>query len=217
MFKTARAALTSRAFIGQATVSFIINFLINWGFAYGSYGQWGGEKNTAAWPVIYGVQWNAKQGSCLLLDVPLTAFLLSFFCVLLATNGARKDVLERKCDTLDPAVTSAGLWLYTPVRFRGLLLRSAASGVYFTSLIGFPSFLLFWAAAGGGGIPGFAYTLAKGFWAAALSLPVYVVVFMAAIDARNFPELELEALRARTGGGEIDSSPIPLVGNVALV
>lgn len=216
MFTTAVQALSSKAFIGQLIVTMLINFGVNFGFAWGTYSEWGGHTSRASWPVIYATQWNPELNSSLAMDVPLTSFLLACLCTLLATNGAMKDVRDKKCDMLDSRVTATGWWLYTPVRVHNLLLRSLAAGVYFTILVGIPTFFLLWACTGNNGMPGFAYVMFKGFWAMALSASVYVCVFMAAIDRRNFPELEFESLQSKAGG-EIDATPIPLVGNVARV
>jgi hypothetical protein len=140
-------------------------------------------------------------GSCLALDMLLTSFAMGYFCTLLATGGTQKEVRDRKCDTLLHHEFNRGYWLLTPVPIRDLCLRSFAMGIYTFALVGVPSFLIAWASIGNGFINGYSYTVFKGLWCMFLSVPVYTLVFPAAIDKRNFPELEFEALLQKVGGG----------------
>ena len=127
----------------------------------------------------------------------LTAFAMGFMCCLLATGGTQKQVLARKCDTLVHTAFAEGFWRYTPTPIRDLCARSFAMGLFFAALVGAPSFLLAWAAIGGGLMNGYSYTVFKGVWAMLMSAPLYALVFPAAIDRRNFPEIEFEDLLQR--------------------
>jgi hypothetical protein len=199
VFKTAAESYRSQTFIGQVILTMMINFGINFGLEYATLSKWGDRSNTAAWPSLEMWVLNSDVNSCLGMDVLLTSFLVAFMCTLLATGGTQKEVREKKCDTLDPSATSAGFWRYTPVRFRGLCARSCAMGFFFLTLAGLPTVLLLWAAIGAGAWSGYAYTVFKGCWASAMSAFVYALLFPAAIDKRNFPELEFEELMELQG------------------
>jgi hypothetical protein len=161
------------------------------------------------------------------MDLALTAFFIPFFCTLLGTGGMQKEVHKKKSDVIDSSVTAGGWWRFTPVRIRSLFLRSVAMGFYVEVLVGLPTILLVWAGVGGGTWACYSYTFFKGFWAVAVAMPVCALVFFAALDTRNFPELEFASLMnvgGRRTGGEagdgddgVDTEPIPLVGNVSHV
>lgn len=163
------------------------------------------------WPNITAFDMSTPLHSCLALDMLLTTFMIGTLCSAAGTAGTQQEVKDKKCESLDPQVFEVEVrWRYTPVCIRSLLLRSLALGVYTTALVGLPSFLLLWACAGSGGIPGHAYTIFKTIWAMLVSAFVYYFVFPAAIDKRNFPELEF-ALQAGS-----DEAP-PLVGNPSFI
>jgi hypothetical protein len=146
----------------------------------------------------------------------LSCFLLPFFCTLLATGGVINDVRDKKCDTVDPELFNYGLWKWTPVRFRGLCLRSLMQGLYWGVVAFIPTILVLWAAVQDGTISGLGYTIFKGIWAFFLALPVFTIVYFAGLDKRNFPEIEFEALMRLTSMKEGSSGP-PLVGLVGHV
>jgi hypothetical protein len=145
----------------------------------------------------------------------------------------QKEVHKKKSDVIDSSVTAGGAWRYTPVRIRNLCMRSLAMGLYFMTVAGLPTVLILWAALGSSGVwHGYNYTIFKGLWAAIIAVPVCFLVFFAAVDTRNFPELEFESLMLASGksrrgvadwaggntpGGGVDDEPIPLVGNVSHV
>ena len=139
-------------------------------------------------------------GNCLALDMLVTAFAMGFFCTLLATGGAQREVRDKKCQVLAPQAYLQGYWLYTPAVIRDLFARSFAMGLFLVALAGAPSFLLVWASIGRGLFSGYAYTVFKGVWCMLISAPLYAVIFPAAIDRRCFPELEFEELLQRVEG-----------------
>ena len=140
---------------------------------------------------------NTVVGNCLALDMLLTAFAMGFFCTLLATGGAQREVRDKKCPMLSPAAFNQGYWLYTPAPIRDLCLRSFAMGLYMVALLGAPTFLLVWAVIGNGLFSGYSYTVFKGVWCMLISVPLYAVIFPAAIDRRCFPEMEFDLLLER--------------------
>ena len=97
MFQTAYEALTSKAFFGQASISFVINGAINGVISWITYSNWGQRAETLQYPSLPVWTWNYELNSCGALDVLLTTFFISYFSVLLATAGVRKDVREKKC------------------------------------------------------------------------------------------------------------------------
>ena len=165
-------------------------------------GSLGTYPNPAAWPGIPAVRLNTAIGSCLALDLLLTTFAMGFFCTLLATGGAQREVRNKKCQVLAPQAFLQGYWLYTPVVLRDLFARSLAMGLYNVALAGAPTFLLAWASIGDGLFNGYSYTVFKGVWCMLVSVPLYSVIFPAAIDRRCFPELEFEELLQRVEGRE---------------
>ena len=178
--------------------------------------KWGDRTNTEAWPALQMWVMNADVNSCLGMDVLLTSFLIAYMCTLLATGGTQKEVREKKCEVLDPQATASGFWLYTPVRFRGLCLRSCAMGFFFLMLFGLPTVLIMWMAVQGGSWDGYGYTVFKGVWATFVSIFVYALVFPAAIDKRNFPELEFEELMEMQAAAWKEEAP-PQIANVGFV
>lgn len=170
-------------------------------------------------------EWNYEVNSCLAMDMALTAFFIPFFSTLLGTGGMQKEVHKKKSDVIDSSVTAGGWWRFTPVRIRSLFWRSIFMGIYFEVLAGLPSILLVWAGVQSGTWDCYGYTIFKGFWAIMVAMPVCALVFFAALDTRNFPELEFASLMNAGGGrradGEegdgVDAEPIPLVGNVSHV
>jgi hypothetical protein len=217
VFATVQDSYKSQTFIGQVILTAFINFGINYGLEYASMSKWGDRPNTDAWPALQMWVLNTDVNSCLGMDILLTAFLISYMCTLLATGGTQKEVREKKCDVLDPKATEAGIWLYTPVRFRGLCVRSCAMGFFFLFLVGLPTVLIVWAAVGGGAWAGYDYTIFKGIWASIMSIFVYTLLFPAAIDKRNFPELEFEELMALQNESWKEGEGVPMVANVGLI
>lgn len=142
------------------------------------------------------------SGTCLLLEIPLSAFLIGYMCTLLATGGLQKDVRMKKCDVLDPyAIQQHSFWRYTPANIRDLCLRSFAQGVLNTVVVGFPTFLLMWASIGRTGkIEGYNYCVFKGVWSLFLGGATFLFVFPAAINKANYPELEFEELVRLSSG-----------------
>jgi hypothetical protein len=151
--------------------------------------------------------------SCLALDMLLTTFMIGTLCSLAGTPGTQQEVKDKKCEALDPQVFEAeALWRYTPVVIRPIFLRSLALGAFTTALVGLPSFLIVWAAVGGGMFPAAGYVVFKGFWAMLVSGFVYTLVFPPAIDKRNFPELEFQEFTSVQG----EDAP-PMVGNPSFI
>jgi hypothetical protein len=68
----------------------------------------------------------------------------------------------------------------------------------------------------GGKMPGLAYTIFKGVWATFVSGAVYALLYPAAIDKRNFPELEYEELMQLQAAAWKDDPP-PMVANVGFI
>jgi hypothetical protein len=215
VYKTVREAFRSKTFAGQMIMTAIINFGVNFGFEWASMSEWGARKNTAAWPALTMWTLDADINSCIGMDLLITAFMIGFMCMLLATGGTQKEVREKKCEVLDPTATAKGFWSYTPVRHRNLCFRSLMSGIYLTVFFGVPTVLIVWAAVGSGTMPGLDYTVFKGLWAAPVACAIYCCVFLAAIDKRNFPEIEFEALMEQAAAKRDDGSAPPLVAQVA--
>ena len=162
--------------------------------------------------------WSYEANSCIAFDLVLTAFLLPFACTLLGTAGVLKDVRDKKCDTVEPALLRGGVWRYAlPVRVRNLCLRSTAQGVFWTVLAFPPTILIIWMFVQGGAMSGLGYTIFKGIWATFFAVPIFCVVFFAGLDKRNFPELEFEALMRLTAAKEGVTDGPPLVGQVGHV
>jgi hypothetical protein len=225
-YMSAREVVRKSTFIPQAIMTMCINFGINFGVAWATYSNWGKNGHDyASWPTVAMWRLNPVTNSCLALDMTLTAFLIAYFCTLLGSNGAQKDVKDKKCDVIDSSVTAKGWWRYTPVGIHNLCLRSAAMGLYFWTLAGVPTLLLLWAGVRGGEMSGIAYVSFKGVWATFTAFFVYVLVYFAAIDKRNFPEIEFESLVRMAGGeagaggagGKGDADAPPLVGNIGHV
>lgn len=222
-FKTVKEALTSKSFRGQLFMTILINFAINFGFGWGSYNGWGKRTDTSTWAQSAVWAWNYELNSNLAMDLSLTSFFIGCFCMLLGTNGALKEVHEKKCDYLavNAIPKTHPLARFTPLKIQNLCLRSLAVGFYFWILTGVPTILVLWMAIGSGTMPGLSYVILKGIFAAIVCQPVFVLVFLSAIDARNFPELEFDALMKMAGGSAgkdaADGETPPLVGNVGLI
>jgi hypothetical protein len=215
MYLTAEEAYRSPTFAVQLTMTMVINFGINFGYEWAAMGQWGKVTDRSAWPRISAFRMEAPLNSCLALDLLLTTFFIGALCTAAATDGTQKEVREKKCDVLEPSAISGGWWRYTPVGIRDLRLRSVATGIYITVLVGVPTFLIAWAAVGSGSMNGYAYVWFKGVWATLVSGVVYCFVFPAAISKNNFPELEFEALMALASG--VNGDAPPLIANPALI
>jgi len=213
MFLTARDAYKSTTFAVQLTITVLINFGINFGLEWAFMSQWGKVRDTAAWPRIPALRFEAPLNSCLALDLLLTPFMIGWLCTLAATDGTQKEVREKKCQVLDTAAIRGGWWRFTPVPIDGLGTRAFMTGLFAAAVLGLPTFLISWAVVGRGAANGLAYTWFKGFWAAAVSACVYALVFPAAIAKHNFPELEFQALMALSANGDAP----PLIANPALV
>jgi hypothetical protein len=217
-YATTKEAVRKSTYIGQTVISMCINFGINFGIAWATYSNWGKRKHDYnTWPSVGVWTWNYDVNSCIALDLFLTAFLMSFFCTLLATGGAQKDVKDKKCDVVEPALLQSGWWRWTPVRFRGLCFRSLMQGLFWVLVGWLPSIIVLSIAIRGETIPGLAWVIIKGLWAFFFALPIYSIVYFAALDKRNFPELEFEALMRLTGPPGIAADAPPLVGQVGRV
>lgn len=195
MFETAGQALSSKAFIGQACISFVINGAINGVIAWATMSNWGQREETLQYPSIPVWRWSYELNSCGCLDVLLTTFFIAYFSVLLGTAGVRKDVREKKCEMVETAALRVGMWRYTPVAVMNSCVRAFLLGVEISAFIGMPTLLFIWAAIGDGEAPGLNWCIFKGVWASFVALPVFSVVFLSAIDKRHFrAELEFEQL-----------------------
>jgi len=214
MFPTAAAAYRSPTFAVQLAITMLINFGVNFGLEWAFMSQWGKQPNTALWPRIPALRFEAPLNSCLALDLLLTPFMIGWLCTLFATDGTQKEVREKKCDVLDPAAIEGGWWALTPVPIKGLQPRALATGLWAAALFGVPTFLIAWAAVGAGAMDGYAYTCFKGCWAPVVSAAVYALVFPAAISKSCFPELEFQALMETMA---LNADAPPLVANPALV
>lgn len=200
-FKTVKAALSTPTFVVQSLITVIINVAANLGLPYGTYSNWGARRNPDQFPALGVWSWNYEVGSCLGMDILLTHFLLGTLCTWASTGGAQKDVRERKCKALEPAALAQRPWVYTPVNVRSVFWRGLAMGFYVTALLGVPVLLLVWAAVGNGTWSGYSYVITKGIYAGVfLAFGVYVLVYLSAIDRRNFHELEYTALTSAPGG-----------------
>jgi hypothetical protein len=163
--------------------------------------------------------WSYDANSCIALDLFLTVFLMAFFCTLLGSGGVQKDVKEKKCEAMETAVIQRGWWRFTPVRFRNLCVRSFMQGLFFCVLVYPVIILILTIALRGGTMSGLGYVIFKGIFAFFLAWPVFTIVYFAAIDRRNYPELEFESLMRLTGakeGGQVADWP-PMVGQVGHV
>jgi hypothetical protein len=194
VFASARAAYASPTFAVQLAVNMAINFGVNFGIEWATMSEWGRKANPGAWPGISAWRFDTAANSCLALDMLLTTFSIGFLCSLLATGGVQKEVREKKCEMLAADATRGGWWAWTPVPIESFFLRSLATGAYATALLGVPSLLVAWATIGNGQMEGFTYVVFKGVWATAVAGLTYFLIFPAAINVRNFPELEFEEL-----------------------
>lgn len=211
-----REVVCRSTFIPQLILSACINFGINFGLGWGTYSNWGGRHHDYdTWPVAYAVKSNPDTNSSILSDMAITAVLLPFFCTLFGTGGAVKDVKDRKVQTIDPDLLKRGFWRFTTVRVRNLFLRSLLTAMYIFVLVGIPSFLIVWAAVGNGHMTGLNFVIFKGLWTFFMAVPVFPIVYFAALDARGFPEFDFSALVALNTGKDGDESP--LVGRVGHV
>jgi hypothetical protein len=220
-YQNVREVLKKSTFFAQLALTIAINFGINFGLAWATYSNWGAKgHNYNDWPAVGVWKLNPEVNSCIAMDMMITSVFIAFFCTLLGTNGAIKDVKDKKCDVMASSVTATGWWRYTPVGYHNLCARSAASACYFTLLMGIPSLLVVWMAVQGGEMSGIAYTTFKGIWVCFYAIPVYIIVYFAAIDVRNFPEIEFEGLMRAGGlspGGQEKDAPPPLVANIGHV
>lgn len=188
--RSVRAALRTSTFAVQVFITTAINVLINVGLPYATYSNWGARTHAEQFPSVGVWAWNYEISSCIALDLVLTHFLLATLCTWTTSGAAQKDVREGKCAPLEPATLARRPWVLTPVNVRSLFWRGLAMGLYFSVLVGVPVLLLVWLAVRGGVWPGYSYVLVKGLYAGLLVAPaVYVLVFVSAIDRRNFPEL----------------------------
>jgi hypothetical protein len=216
-YTNARDVFLKSTYIPQTILSCCINFGINFGLAWASYSNWGKRGHDYdTWPSISVWKWNYDVNSCMALDLFMTAFLMGFFCTLLATGGAQKDVKDKKCEAIEPGVLERGLWRWTPVRFRNICIRSLAQGLFWVILAYVPTIIILSIAVRGGAIGGLGFVCFKGIWAFFLAAPMYTVVYFAALDRRNFPEMEFDSLMRLTGNKDAADMP-PLVGQVGRV
>ena len=96
---------------------------------------------------------------------------------------------------LETRALREGLWRFTPVAVMNSCVRGFLLGLEVSLFIGMPTLLFIWANVGDGEAPGFSWCIFKGIWAAFVAMPVFVVVFLSAIDKRRFKaELEFEQL-----------------------
>ncbi len=83
-------AYCTLTFIGQGLLSIAINFGINFGIGWASFGNWGQQKDTSQWPEIYVWKWNSKLNSNIAMDFALTTFLTGFMLSLFTTGAIDK-------------------------------------------------------------------------------------------------------------------------------
>ncbi len=208
-FPSIQDAYRSTTFASQCILTMAINFGINFGLEYAAMSEWGKKTNPEAWPGIAAWRMDTPVNSCLALDMLLSSFSIGFLCTLLATGGTQKEVREKKCLMLPVGAASTGFWKFTPVPIAGLFPRSLATGIYITVFIGIPSLFVAWATIGNGYMEGYTYTVFKGIWACVVAGIVYALLFPAAINIMNFPELEFEelvSLANSMGDDDVDES-----------
>ena len=136
---------------------------------------------------MVGVVESADVDSVIGGELLISAFCIGFLTTVFASGGIQKEVREGRCAMLDPGVTAGGWWRCTPVRDTNLCRRGVLLGLEAVALLGLPSVLLIYAGTGDGVWPGLAFCVFKGFWAIVVAVPVFLVVYLAATDARHFP------------------------------
>lgn len=237
VFKTAKDAIRNPTYAGQVLVNIIINWGINFGFAWAASNDWG--KNGNMYDLWNSYQMTQKNNNALPIpiDLALSVVFMGFFATILGTKGIQKEVEKGKCEPVDPRVLGTGLLRFTPVRIPGLCFRGLCTGLYFWALAALPTTLIFWAALGtSGGVAGLTYTVLKSIWCAAVSVGITSCTYFSALDARNFPDMEgVDQLIAEYNGFDANgvvgaggqahhllgvqvggpAEPPPLVGNVA--
>ena len=177
------------------------------------FSSWGGNKTASDWPRL--AVWRMDTGifSSIFLDLLLSSFLIGFLVTLLGTFGTQLEVKMKRCETLAPELLSRGWWRYTPAPVPGLLKRSLAVGGAAALVIAVPSVLIMWCIVQGGTMLGLAFVIFKGLWAVPAAAAVYVVVFLSAISAANFPAEE----GGTAGGGGAPTVLTPLTPSHAPV
>lgn len=201
VFKTSKEGFQNPTFGGQIIVSMIINFGLNLGFAWGASNNWGDyHNNYDQWNHFHMTQ-SEGSAAAIPLDLAMSTFFMSFFSVVFGTRGVQQEVRKNKCDVLDPRVLQRGFWRWTPVRIPGLCFRAFVTALYFLLCAYGPSILIFWAALGNtGSVYGLTYTIVKALWCSIVSTFITTIVYFSALDARNFPDMELDDLLAEVNG-----------------
>ena len=98
---------------------------------------------------------------------------------------------------IETSALREGIWRFTPVAVMNACVRAFLLGVEVSLFIGMPTLLFIWANVGDGGAPGLSWCIFKGVWAAFVAMPVFVIVFLSAIDKRHFrAEIEFDRLVA---------------------
>ena len=204
-------AMRTGTYIANLAVCRIINFGINFGFAWGSAGKYGRlqPENFEGMPVWY---LNPEINSCVILDLMTTCFLMAFFTVLLGSNGIVQDIKDGKTRPVDTEVTKTWWWAWTPVRVEGICLRALLTAVQCCAVIGLPMTLLIFAGVQEGMVPGMVYVGFKGVFAFFTAFPIFNIMFFSASDSRNYVKAAYSALADGPGDGDI-----PLVGAVSRV
>lgn len=204
-------ASTTLTFRVNLIITMVINFAVNFGFEWASLSQWGKIK-AEDFSDLYMIKWNYTVNSCILMDMLLTAFLISSLTTLFGTNGIVQDIKKDKMLPLDTAVTDTWLWKLTPVRVMHLGVRSLLMGVWWTVIVGLPTLGILAAVLQGGGMDGVGYAWFKGVWATVVAAPVFVFMFVGCSDSRLHRGL---AFQHMLDGAALDAPP--MVGQVGRV
>lgn len=199
LYMSAREAMGGFTYRVQLTFSIIFNFGINFLIEWWALSK-GFKFNKNNLEPLWMWRMNPDVNSCIGMDMYLTAFLLSFFTVVFASNGVVKDIEDGKCKPVDTSVTQRGWWQYTPVRVHGLCLRGLLTALQMSAVAGTLGMLLFWAGIGSEEMPGLEYICLKSTFAAIAIIPVYSLVFFSAADSRNFEGVAFQALLAGSNG-----------------
>lgn len=211
-YTTWREAVRTYPFRGQLIFNMLFNFGINFGFSWGTLSKYG-KIPKDEFADLYFSQWNSDLGTCVVYDLIMTCALLPFFLTFFGSGAVKKDIEDKKLEPVASSVITQGWWLWTPVRFRSLFIRSIAASIFFTALIGVPTIILFAIGLGSSRtISGLGFVIFKGFWAMLLAAPVYFLAFFGAADERNFPS-DTEHLFSDKKSAE----EVPLVGNVGKI
>lgn len=123
--------------------------------------------------------------SSIFLDLLVSSLLIGLITCFLCTLAIQREVRLRRCDVLPPERLARGWWRCTPVSLRGIIKRSLAMAVWTFVAIGLPTTLILWCIVQGGTISGLAFVIFKSAWAALCAVPVFVLVFFAALSTAD--------------------------------